>query len=340
MIIAAGCRDRHAAKIPDVSDLREPVEITRFEDELLADTTLDPARLQALYDRYPAFAEVYFDHVVPGADELVLDDDPERRLASLQAWIRHPRTRWLYDTVKTLYPDLRPLEAELTDAFAYAKYYLPDRPAPRIFTTVSDFGYFPFVYAEDTLRDGIGISLEMFLGEKFPYLQYTGLNNAFSDYLVRSYNRQHITRRVLEVWLNDVAGPPSGERLLDLMIYNGKILYAMRQLMPAAPDSVIIDWAAGKLDWVKENERQIWYHFTTDNWLYETTRSRIQKYIAPAPRSPGMPEEAPGNTGSWLGWKIVTAYMDRHPGTTLEQLFALQDAQKLLDESGYRPPRE
>jgi hypothetical protein len=340
LVVTAGCRENQDTKIPEVPELAEPVTITRFEDELLADTMLDAAKVQALMDKYPAFAEVYFNHVVPGAEEMVLDDDPERRVARLQEWVRHPRTRWLYDTVKTIFPDLKPLEAELSKTFAYAKHYFPDKPTPRFFSTISDFGYFPFVYAEDTLRDGIGISLEMFLGETFPYMNYTGLNNAFSDYLVRSYNKDHITRRVLEVWLNDLASQPGGQRLIDLMIHNGKVLYAMKQLMPAAPDSVIIDWPQAKLDWVVRSEREVWYHFTTGGWLYESARSKIQKYIAPAPRSPGMPEEAPGNTGSWLGWRIVTAYMRRHPDTSLEQLFALKDAQKLMDESGYRPPRE
>lgn len=339
-LLLSGCRRKEGTPAPDVSKWREPVTISRFEDALLADTLLDAGKLQRLYETYPAFADVYFRNVVPGAGDMVLDDDPEQRLARLQAWVRHPRTRWLYDTVKAVYPDLKPLEDELADAFAYARYYLPNRPVPRVFTTVSDFGYFPFLFAEDSLQDGIGISLEMFLGEKFPYLKYTGLHNAFSDYLTRSYNREHIARRTLEVWLDDIVGPPAGERLLDIMIRNGKVLYALRQLMPAAPDSVIIDWPSAGTDWVVAHERMIWYHFTTGGWFYTSGRTKIQKYIAPAPQSPGMPGEAPGNTGSWLGWRIVTAYMKRHPETTLEALFALEDAQKLLDESGYRPPRE
>ena len=73
--------------------------------------------------------------------------------------------------------------------------------------------------------------------------------------------------------------------------------------------------------------------------IYETSLNKIQKYIGPSPSSPGMPEEAPGNTGSWLGWQIVRSYMKTHPATTLQQLLELKDAQAILDESGYRPPR-
>ena len=41
----------------------------------------------------------------------------------------------------------------------------------------------------------------------------------------------------------------------------------------------------------------------------------------------------------WLGWQIISAYMQRYPNTTLPQLLALRDAQKLLEQSKYKPRR-
>ena len=338
-LLITACSSDQKANIPDVSDIKVDLQITRFEDALLADTTIDATGIQQLMDANPAFSSVYFNHVMPGAEDMMTTGDPEARMQDIQAWIRHPRTRWLYDTVKTIFPDIEPLKKDLTTAFTYAKYYFPEKETPRIYTTISDFGYFPFVYAEDSLRDGIGISLEMFLGEKFPYRDYVGLNNAFSDYLVRSYNKDYVVRRTLEVWIDDLAGPPSGNRLLDYMLHNGKKLYIMASLMPEAPDSVIMDYSSDKLRYVVSNEKNIWYHFTNQDMLYETSLNKIQKYIGPSPGSPGMPPEAPGNTASWLGWRIIQAYMKNHPSTTLQQLLALKDSQAILDQSGYRPPR-
>jgi hypothetical protein len=338
-VLISACKTDKETNIPDVSDIRVDLDITRFEDLLLADTTIDAAGIQKVMEEHPAFSDIYFNHVIPGAEDILATDDPEARAQNIQAWIRHPRTRWLYDTVKTIFPDITPVKEGLTSAFTYAKHYFPEKPTPRIYTTVSDFGYFPFVYAEDSLRDGIGISLEMFLGDTFPYLTYTGLNNAFSDYLTRSYNKDHIVRRALEVWIDDIAGPPSGNRLLDLMIHNGKKLYLLESFMPMADDTIIIDYSSEKLRWVEAGEKNIWFHFTREDMLYETSLNKIQKYIGPSPSSPGMPPEAPGNTASWLGWKIVSTYMKNHPETTLQQLLDMKDAQVILDQSGYRPPR-
>ncbi len=333
------CKSDKGTNIPDVSDIKIDLDMTRFEQLLLADTMIDAAGVQKLMEEHPAFSEVYFNHVLPGAEDMMVSDDPEARMQYIREWVRHPRTRWLYDTVQTIFPEVEKVKEDLTSAFKYAKYYFPEKETPRVYTTISDFGYFPFVYAEDSLRDGIGISLEMFLGDTFPYRDYTGLNNAFSDYLTRSYNKDHIVKRALEVWIDDIAGPPPGNRLLDLMIHNGKKLYILQSFMPMADDTVIMDYSSVKMDWVKAGEKNIWYHFTNQNMIYETSLNKIQKYIGPSPSSPGMPEEAPGNTGSWLGWQIVRSYMKTHPATTLQQLLELKDAQAILDESGYRPPR-
>jgi len=339
ILFFTACAPDKETNIPDVSDIHVDLDITRFEQLLLADTTIDAARIQKLMADHPSFSEIYFKHVMPGAEDILASDDIEQQSRDIKSWVQHQRTRWLYDTVQQIFPDVTQLKNDLTTAFTYGKYYFPKKETPRIYTTLSDFGYFPFLYAEDSLRDGIGISLEMFLGEKFPYLNYTGMNSAFSDYLTRSYNKEYIVRRTLEVWIDDLAGPPSGNRLIDMMIHNGKKLYILQSLMPTANDTVIIDYPQVKLQWVTDNEKNVWYHFTAQDMLYETSLNKIQKYIGPSPGSPGMPAEAPGNTASWLGWQIVKSYMKAHPQTTLPQLLEMKDAQAILDQSGYRPPR-
>jgi hypothetical protein len=336
----ASCRNEPASNIPDVSDIHVDIDLTRFEQLLLQDTTIDASRIHKLMEDYPAFSDVYFNHVMPGSEDVVINKDPETKIQNIQSWIKHPRTRWLYDTVQQVFPKVEDLKEGLKDAFTYAKYYFPEKETPRFFTTLSDFGYFPFIYAEDSLKDGIGISLEMFLGEKFPYRQFNGNNEAFSDYLIRAYNKDHLVKRTLEVWLDDLAGQPPGNRLIDIMIHNGKKLYIMQSLMPHTSDTVLMNYPSEKMKWVKDNERNIWDQFATQNLLYETSLTKIQKLIGPSPDSPGMPHEAPGNTGSWLGWQIVKSYMKKHPETTLKQLLALDNAQDILDQSGYRPPRK
>ena len=50
-----------------------------------------------------------------------------------------------------------------------------------------------------------------------------------------------------------------------------------------------------------------------------------------------MPSNSPGKVGAWLGWQIVKAYMKENPNTTLKELIAIKDGQKILTGSKYKP---
>jgi uncharacterized protein YjaZ len=73
--------------------------------------------------------------------------------------------------------------------------------------------------------------------------------------------------------------------------------------------------------------------------LYETDDQKIQTYINEAPFTPQLGEhnQSAPKLGIWTGWQIVKEYMDRHPDVTLQQLMNNQDAQKILNDSKYRP---
>ena len=66
---------------------------------------------------------------------------------------------------------------------------------------------------------------------------------------------------------------------------------------------------------------------------------KIQKYIAEAPFTPGIGEKSDSapKLGIWTGWQIVKKYMDKNPELTLQQLMHENDAQKILNESKYKP---
>jgi hypothetical protein len=50
-----------------------------------------------------------------------------------------------------------------------------------------------------------------------------------------------------------------------------------------------------------------------------------------------MPEEAPGNIGSWLGYRIVERYGAKKDKVTLLDLMNNNDAQQVLTDSKYKP---
>ena len=159
-------------------------------------------------------------------------------------------------------------------------------------------------------------------------------------YIRRTLTKEHLVAKAMRLQIAEMAaGTEGGGRMLDVMIFNGKQLYILDQLLPNTPDSIKFGYTATQTKWCKDNESGIWSSFLKNNVLYETNFKKIAKLVTPSPNSPGMPPEAPGETGNYIGWQIIKQYMKRNPNTSLQQLLGMRDAQMILDKSKYKPVR-
>ena len=75
----------------------------------------------------------------------------------------------------------------------------------------------------------------------------------------------------------------SNKTLLSKMIYNGKIMYFMDQVLPDAPDTLKIGYTDAQLKWCQQFESKIWAWFIDQDLLYESDYQKIQKYLSVAP---------------------------------------------------------
>ncbi|MEO1437732.1 MAG: hypothetical protein AAFV80_19490 [Bacteroidota bacterium] len=325
-----GCRDK-SKNIPDVSGIEVPLNIIRFDQELFSlDTNNISTALAQMSETYPDFTEVYFGSLLGAYDKRLAPDGPD---PYIRGFITDRRILKLMDTCQIVYGDFSEQASAFQEAFKFYKYYFPDRETPSVTTYISEYIIGAFIYGDAKLAVG----LDFFLGADYPYEQINPGNPNFSDYLIRSFNKDHLVARTLMPLIEDMVGPESGTKLLDLMVHQGKKRYLLEQLLPRTPDSVIFEHTEAQMQWLVDNELDMWAFFLDEELLYSSRQKDIRKFVEPSPDSPGMPPEAPGNSGTWMGYKIVSAYMDKFPETTLEQLLMLQDAQKVLNDSRYRP---
>ena len=328
------CQNESREPIPDVSDIEIPLEIRHFEQDLFnLDTTNMEVALGQLYQKYPEFASIYFEQLLGANDPRIA---PEGPLPYISGFINHPFAKKLFDTTQIVFHDFTVVEEEFESAFKFFKYYFPEAVVPDVTTFISEYSLANFIYKEQSLAVG----LDFYLGGDYPYQAYNPGNPNFSNYLVRTYNQAHLVRKSLQPLLEDMTGVAPGNRLIDFMIHNGKKLYVLDHLLPYASDTIIVEYSEEQLLWCKDNEANIWAHFLSEDLLYSSKWQDIRKLVEQSPNSPGMPPEAPGRTGDWMGWQIVKAYMKRHPQATMEQLLQLEDAQLILDHSRYKPNRK
>jgi hypothetical protein len=330
-LLIQACQCNKSNDIPDVSHIQAEVNLRRFEKDLFGLDTLrmeeELARLEA---SYPEFSDIYFNVLLGSRDSMIA---PEGHVAYVRGFVTDSMMRALYDTVQQVYPDLDFLERELERSFQYLQYYLPDVRVSSVTTFLSEYTLASFIYGENDLAVG----LDFFLGSAYPYAFLNPGNPNFSAYLTRTYNRDHLVLNILKPLVADLAGQPEGNRLLDHMIHKGKTLYLFDHLLPFASDTVIMEFSPAQLSWCEDNELDMWAHFLREDLLYSSNWQDIRKLVEYSPDSPGMPPEAPGRTGAWLGWQIVKSFMKRNPEVSMQDLLNMKDAQEFLDRSKYRP---
>jgi len=319
ILVLSACLPDKGKNIPDVSNIEVEVNIKRFDKDLFKIDTLNlSASKAALAREYDPFMdEIYMKRILPALQDSMV----------LSAFLSSTTIQKLQDTCYQVFGELTEEKASLEEAFRFYKHYFPDAEIPEVITFISEYTLGVFTY-----EGMVGIGLDFFLGKDHEL--YRGL---FPDYINQTMNKDHIVAKAVEAVTNDMVGEPQGEKLLDIMVNNGKILYIMDRLLPHEPDSVKLGYTAAQTQWCNDNELQMWAHFLDEELLYKTQLRDIRKLVEPSPHSPGMPPEAPGRTANWVGWQIVKSYMKRFPDTTLQQLIDLKDAQKIMAKGKYKP---
>lgn len=317
---------------PDVSHIDLKAKINRFDKSLMnIDTSDIEQSLKSLKEEYGDFPDLFFKRILP-----LRDETPEIFANSLTGFIAEPSIQKLKDTIDIVFDDIENLTEEFTQAYKYYQYYFPDSTLPQLYTIISEYS-FQLIEAEVNDKDAILIGLDMFLGASYPYQKIDPRNSAFSAYLTRRFTKDHIVKKTMELIIDEPIGPANGDRMLDIMIHNGKRLYLLDKILPFTPDSIIMEYTGQQMEWVENNEVEMWAFFFKHELFYKTNRMEINKYLNISPQSPGMPMEAPGRTANYLGWKIVDAYMKTNPDLSIQDLIANKEAQDILNKSRFKP---
>lgn len=315
----------------DVSNIPVDVKIERFDQDFDAMRT-KPMAQQAIYlqKKYGIFYKDFIEQILRAGSV-----NDTAYFATLRQVFAGKAYVDLKHDVDSVYQDgVDKQNDELTDAFRRIKYYYPKKNLPKV------YAYFSGFQAQSSIGNGyIGIGLDLFLGANSRF--YPALVENFPRYLSRRFNKANIAPRVTEgIAREDMFPENDNDRsLLTKMIYNGKILYFMDQVLPDVPDSTKIGYTTKQLKWCDDFKADIWTFFIEQNLLYETDYQKIQTYLNEAPFTPGLGEknESAPKLAVWTGWQIVRQYMSKHPEVTLQQLMADEDAQKILNEAKYRP---
>ena len=319
MAAAAGCNTERArlAKAP-VS-----IEVKRFEQDLFKTThsNFDSA-ISGLQAEYGEFFTLFCGKIIAtGAPDSA--NFKEKMLAFLADTI----VRNGYHKSQEVWRSADRLNQAFTLAFKRFYLYFPDAPIPKIYTYTAGFNH------SVILADGVlAVGLDKYLGEDYPLYTQMG----FYRYLRRNMYPDKLPADAIRYFAAAMFPSPT-PALLQRIVWEGKLLYFTKQLLPDQPDSCLFGFSQGQIKDCLDNEAYMWSVLVDNHLLFSQNHREIRDMTEEAPFTLRFSQEAPGRAAVWMGYRIVEKYMRRNRSVTLPQLMHNHNAQEILDLSGYNP---
>lgn len=293
-----------------ISNIKINVEVDRFEQQFYNTTE---ATLPKLKSEYPYLFPVY------NSDNIWLQK------------INNIDEIELFKKSQEVFGDFSEETLKIENLFKHIKYYHKNFKEPKIITLITDLDYESKVIYADSL---LFVSLDMYLGKDNPiYLDFPG-------YISQNFDKSQLVVDIATEISKKYFSTSRKRQFLDIIIDQGKRMFLIESYLPEYSKGSLLGYTSSEYEWAVANESQIWKYFIENELLYSSDPDLRTRFIEKAPFSKffiDIDKESPGSIGVWLGWQIVTSYMNNN-NVTLQQLLQA-DADVIFNESKYKPKK-
>lgn len=321
LILLFSCSEKQI----DVSGVDVDVRVHRLE---LALDTLNKLKISNevpyLIDEFGSFLELYSVHVIKVGS--VYQSAYAERLSEFFEYEFYDE---IQDEVVNEFSDLSLETDALTLGFKHYRYYFPSKPIPAIYTYMG--GMQQSIVIGDSL---IGIGLEKYLGSD---------NEFYLRMQMELFKRKKMYRsRIPADCFYAVADAEfpfnfSDDNLLAHLINEGRKMFFVKEMLPETPDSVIWGYTGNELAWLENSEASMWNYMIDNEQLFSTDYMLIKRYTGEGPFIPQFSKQSPGKSPVWVGYRIISAYMENNPEIGLPELMYADDYHTILKKSKYNP---
>ena len=306
------------------------VPIVRFDNAVLnLETAMDSLSLRAavdeLYDEYPEFMPFWTEDIlgIPAEDTSYLCQVIPQFLQDTTYGFRVTNAR-----CAEMFADITDIQQELNIAFGRLSTFYSGE-IPTLYFFISGFNR----AISGTPDEGIAVGVDMYLGSDYEYY-----NRVVYQYQKQTMRKECIPVDVMSYYLfTHIPFASEKSRLLENMIYRGKIMFVTSLLFPKEKPWEVAGYTEEQWKWCVNNERAIWGLIMDKKDLYKTDPLVLTSYLNDGPFTSEISQQSPGRLGMWVGWRIVESYMNHHPEVTLADLLTENDAQHILEQSYYKP---
>jgi hypothetical protein len=313
---------------PDVSHIKVDVALERFEQSFFSidSNNIAPGLLKTR-EAFPNFYPDFMQNIlgVSGSDNDSMTLNVTRQfLSSYHSFAAELAKK---------FRNLGNVEKDIRKGFQFVKYYFPDYRLPKQITYIGPLDA-PGVALT---RHYLAIGLQQFAGKDFPGYSSAEVQQMFPAYISRRFDPAYIPANSLKAIVDDLfPDQTTGKPLIEQIIQKGKQWWLLDKFMPGTHDSLKTGYTKKQLEWCKNNEGLVWNYFMTSENLEAIEPSVIQNYIGEAPTTQGMPQDAPGNIGQWVGRQIVEKFAEKNASMSPAEIMNTP-ARKILEGSRYKP---
>ena len=324
MGLLCGCGNKHQYIPKDIDAIE--VEIVRFDNAQLA-VRPDSVKqdIEQLYANYELFMPIFVEGIlgIPTEDTAYLCEMYAQFLTDTVMGFAQTNT-----TAQELFTNVDSLQEALNTGFSRLHFLYPEWEIPTLYLFVSGFNS-SVMYYENIM----GVGVDMYLGSDYPYY-----NQVVYDYQKQTMRKACVAGDVLSMYLAyNIPYNSKYNRLLEQMIFRGKQLFLLAQLLPNEPVWEVIGYSKEQWDWCEQYEQAIWNRIMQKRDLFKTESNVMSSYMNDGPFTAEVTQDSPGRLGVWVGWRIVDSYMRNNKDVILRELMNENDAQKILEQSYYKP---
>lgn len=237
------------------------------------------------------------------------------------------------DAVEKAFPEseINKLGHEIGHAFSGMRRETPQVKIPAVFTIISPFSQSIFV--ADSM---VYIGLNHYLGADYEPYGY------FPEYLRTQKVRDRLVPDVVEALVRSSyplhRSHTTPVTTLESLVYDGAVTEAIMRVT-GAHEREAIGYTKDQMDWVKDNEKNIWNTLIEKELLFSSDPSIGRSLLIPGPHTSVITQSSPGRAGRFTAHRLVKSYLDNNKDVTLDQLLKLEipaDA-TFLQKAQYKP---
>lgn len=309
LFIPTGCRS-HLRKIS-----AEPVRVLRYDLALMqADTAELKTEMQRLSSEFPLYLE--------GADW-----ENSLNLLRIRNFIEDPLVKEISGRIAVQYADSAALNHRLATLFERTRTIFPDFENPTVYTYISYLDFMNRILYMDSV---LSLALDLYVDGNEKQMDEIGIPRYISRKLNAAYLESDLTRVLVSALL------PKTEKasLLDHIVFEGKVLYFMTQILPKTDLQVLLGYDETQMLWCKTHEKEAWQYIVQQNLLFETHPLKFRYFVEEGPFNPLL-DGAPARLSQYIGLHMVQAFIKKTNNNRQQLLQA--SPREVLRISAYKP---